>query len=362
MVEQETLNLKVVGSIPTRPIGGHSGNESGNDHPPEVSNQADFRRGDKHDPDSILHNCEDGSFTYTGFFRRGDFLHNPLYVGEYPEYDRSVDIEKLNLGTLLGLYRLGEPGNDTTAWEARDTPAPSTGKWTRSGLYEGEGTSENDRFQVAGNIPDSGDAAHSFDGYNDKLTLQNSTGYNTALSVDRYDPANYLTDSKSDGFSVEMWAKFPNAAGAVEYLYYKDATVGSKIYGLRIYRFAYGHPYIAAVIDRGDDGSLSMVADTNELSNPTGWHHYAVVLSKTFNSAQMYIDSQLVKLIPPQSTSILPTVKTGTAATIGYGPSGGGYGRFDMDNLAIYKSALKPCQVMDHFQISVAGSYPDNCG
>ncbi|MBN8867809.1 MAG: hypothetical protein J0H98_09665 [Solirubrobacterales bacterium] len=304
----------------------------------------DYQRGDNRDDGSALDNCGDATLI------KGQSAQP--YGGLPPEYDRSVDMVTMDDPSLLGLYRLGERSGNT-AFEAFALPTESDFDWDLAGTYSGEGDSGDARY-AASAIPDTDDRSHSLDGVNDYVRLTSSAANTTTTPNTYYDPYTYRTN----GYTAELWAKVPSSSSTVtgpQYLLHKKSSTN----GVSIYlQYFSGLPIVVATVDRGSNPQVFMSAWAPSMDV---WHHYAVTLDPSTNSARFFIDGTQANQLLNQSVSIFPQAGSGTDALVGWGGSGTNYTKMDVDNLAFYKKALSSCVIGNHADLNTSTYWPATC-
>jgi Domain of unknown function (DUF1929)/Concanavalin A-like lectin/glucanases superfamily/Kelch motif len=145
-------------------------------------------------------------------------------------------------------------------------------------------------------------------------------------------PDNNALDT-GDVFSYELWVKRGALQGATQRLLHKGAGVASLGFGLNN----------KLVLIPGGTGALTLASSTIAITDQN-WHH--VVATKSGGEVHLYIDGVDRTVAGTNTTLGLNT----TALNIGRASTGSAYASGDIDEVAIYPTALPAPRVLAHYQ------------
>lgn len=207
-----------------------------------------------------------------------------------------------------GYWRLGETGG---------TVAADAGANGNPGSYRGAMT-----LGVTGALPGDPDNAARFDGVDDRVTMN--------------DPASGIFDFGTGDFTVEAWIK--TSVGG-------DRTVIGK-------RSTNPYWYVLVTDDPGHtgdvranihDGSVQRQGYSTTRVDDGAWHHVVVVFQRADGIA-FYVDGAASGFTAGASPG---SVDNSAALQVGK-TSGGGYFSGDVDEVAVYNTALSPARIQAH--------------
>ena len=201
----------------------------------------------------------------------------------------------------VGYWRLTE-----TTGAAVDTTGNAAGGSYLGGVTRG----------VQGALAGDSNLAARFDGTDDYVSV----------------PDNNALD-RGDVFSYELWVKRGALQGTSQRLLHKGAGVASLGFGLNN----------KLVLLPGGTGAVNIASSTTAVTDQS-WHH--VVATKNGAEVHIYVDG--VDRTAAATNSTLTS--NATALNIGRASTGSGYSSADIDEVAVYPTALTPARVLAHYQ------------
>jgi hypothetical protein len=201
----------------------------------------------------------------------------------------------------VGYWRLGE-----TTGAAVDTTGNAAGGSYLGGVTRG----------VQGALAGDSNPAARFDGTDDYVSVPD----NSALD-------------RGDVFSIELWVKRGALQGTTQRLLHKGAGVASLGFGLNN----------KLVLVPGGTGAVNLASSTTAITDQS-WHH--VVATKNGAEVHLYVDGVDRTALGTNTT----LTSNATALNIGRASTGSAYSSGDIDEVAIYPTALTPARVLAHYQ------------
>ena len=202
----------------------------------------------------------------------------------------------------VGYWRLGE-----TAGAALDTTGNAVGGSYLGGVTRG----------VPGALAGDSNLAARFDGTDDYVSV----------------PDNNALD-RGDVFTYELWVKRGSVQGVTQRLLHKGAGVASLGFGQNN----------KLVLVPGGTGATNIASSTIAITDQA-WHH--VVATKSGAEVHVYVDGVDRTAAATNSTMTSNAV----ALNIGRASTSSAYSSADIDEVAIYPTALTPARVLAHYQV-----------
>lgn len=226
------------------------------------------------------------------------------------------------------LYRLNETsGQSAVDWVAGNDAAYRTSPAGGAGPALG----------LPGVFIDDDGTAVSLDGGDDQIEL--------GTIPDPGDPA-------AEGFSVEMWVKFHSNPGDTQYLFSQLGTGPELGNALSLYRDSLGR----IVFETDRRGGQAARLSSDDAASTGAWHHIVATINASDpqnNRLDLYLDGFGYSL-GTGSQPILPGTLSTAPAFVGVSSSGSGHLDADLDEVALYDSALPYGEVRQDLGISTA--------
>ncbi|MBA3264389.1 MAG: DUF1929 domain-containing protein [Thermoleophilaceae bacterium] len=202
----------------------------------------------------------------------------------------------------VGYWRLAE-----TTGAALDTTGNAAGGSYLGGVTRG----------VPGALAGDSNLAARFDGTDDYVSV----------------PDNNALD-RGDVFSYELWVKRGSVQGTTQRLLHKGAGVASLGFGQNN----------KLVLVPGGTGATNIASSTTAITDQL-WHH--VVATKNGAEVHVYVDG-VDRTAAATNTTL---TSNATALNIGRASTASAYSSADIDEVAIYPTALTPARVLAHYQV-----------